>query len=121
MRRILSMFLLLVFAFPLVAPALGQNTQKRLLLCCRKGGAHHCLASMTMEDGQPAPAFRAHCPACSNPAVTGHGASWMNVSVQSSGTEQAVTSLRIRQVEAGYRISSYRSRQMRGPPTAILL
>jgi hypothetical protein len=121
MRRILSMFLLLVFALPLVAPALGQNTQQRMLLCCRKAGAHHCLASMTMEDGQPTPVFRAHCPACSNPAVTGYSASWMNVSTQSNGTEQSMSSLRIRQVEAGYRISSYRSRQMRGPPPAILL
>jgi hypothetical protein len=121
MRRILSMFLLLVFALPLVAPALGQNTQRRMLLCCLKSGAHHCLASMTMEDGQPAPAFRAHCPACANPVVTGHTANWIDVSMQSGGTAQSVSSLRIRQVEAGYRISSYRSRQMRGPPAEILL
>jgi len=120
MRRILSIFLLLLVAFPLVAPALGQTAQKRLLLCCRKGGAHHCLTSATTEDGLPAPTLRAHCPATPNPAVTGHASSWIASSNQLSSIASDVSPLRVRQVEAGYRISFHRSRQKRGPPAFVL-
>lgn len=120
MRRILSTFLLLFLALPLVAPALGQTAQQRLLLCCRKGGAHHCITSATTEDGLPAPSLRAHCPATPSPAISGHASTWIAASGQPSGIASDITPLRIRQVEAGYRISFHRSRQKRGPPAFVL-
>jgi hypothetical protein len=120
MRRILSMLLLFVFALPLVAPALGQTAQQRLLLCCRKGGAHHCTASATMEDGSPAPTFRAHCSACPKPAVASHAADSLAVGQVANAASVSISPLRIRQVEAGYRISFHRSRQKRGPPVVVL-
>jgi len=120
MRRLLSIALLFVLALPLVAPALGQSAQQRLLLCCRKSGAHHCITSATTEDGLPAPTFRAHCPACPQSAVTGHAAGWMIGSAASAAAVAQVNPLRIRQVEAGYRISFHRSRQKRGPPAFVL-
>ena len=120
MRRILSIFLLLLMALPLVAPALGQTAQQRLLLCCRKGGAHHCLTSATTDDGLPAPTLREHCPATPNPAVAGHAASWLIGNASIRLTSDVITPLRIRQVEAGYRISFHRSRQKRGPPAFVL-
>jgi hypothetical protein len=120
MRRVLSMFLLLFVALPLVAPALGQTTQQRLLLCCRKGGAHHCIASATTADGLPAPTFSGHCSAIPKPAVTSHatdGITGANLHISASSP---ISSLRVRQVEAGYRISFLRSRQKRGPPAFVL-
>jgi hypothetical protein len=120
MRRILSTFLLLFLALPLVAPAFGQTAQQRLLLCCRKSGAHHCLTSATTEDGLPAPSLHTHCPATPNPAVSGHASSWIAASDQPSSAASADTSLRVRQVEAGYRISFHRSRQKRGPPAFVV-
>ncbi len=120
MRRILSIALVLLMTLPLVAPAFGQTAQQRLLLCCRKGGAHHCMASATMDDGSTAPTLRAHCsveykPAVAPPADNGLiGAD--NVSVVSA----EITPLRIRQVEAGYRVSFHCSRQKRGPPMTVL-
>lgn len=120
MRRILSIALVLLMTLPLVAPALGQTAQQRLLLCCRKGGAHHCVASAMMEDGSPAPTLRAHCLVESKPAVTTHADNGMigagNVSVASA----EISPLRVRQVEAGYRVSFHCSRQKRGPPMAVL-
>ena len=120
MRRILSIFLLLVLALPLVAPALGQTAQQRLLLCCRKGAAHHCLTSATTEDGLPAPTFRAHCPATPSPAVSGHASSWIAATREADSTATDVAAMHVRQVEAGYRISFHRSRQKRGPPAFVL-
>ena len=120
MRRILSIALVMLLTFPLVAPALGQTAQQRLLLCCRKGGAHHCLTSATKEDGSPAPTLRAHCPADPNPAVTAHAADGMIGAGQATLASTEISSLRVRQVEAGYRISFHRSRQKRGPPALVL-
>ncbi len=120
MRRILSIALLLVFALPLVAPALGQTAQQRLLLCCRKGGAHHCIASATMEDGQPAPTLREHCFASPSPGATGHAANWIIGAEATTAAAVEIDPLRVRQVEAGYRISFHRSRQKRGPPAFLI-
>lgn len=114
------MAMLLLMTFPLVAPAFGQTAQQHLLLCCRKGGAHHCAASATMENGLPAPMFRQHCPACPTPSAAAQAAtSMIHANAQSIGMEIA-SQFRIRQVEAGYRISFYRSRQKRGPPAIVL-
>lgn len=78
------------------------------------------MASATTEDGLPAPTFRSHCPACPTSTVTGHAASWIIDAATQSSSAAAVTPLRIRQVEAGYRISFSRSRQKRGPPSVVL-
>ena len=120
MRRILSTFLLLLLTLPLVAPALGQTTQQKLLLCCRKSGAHHCITSATTEEGLPAPSFRAHCPVISNAAVTGHATNAFVGGGFHTLESSAIGPLRSRQVEAGYRIAYYRSQQQRGPPTFVL-
>lgn len=120
MRRILSSLLLFVFALPLVAPAMSQTAQQRLLLCCKRGGAHHCITSATMEDGNPAPTFREHCPANPQPAATAHAANWIIGSHDLAVAATEISPLRIPQVEAGYRISFHRSRQKRGPPAPVL-
>ncbi len=120
MRRILSILLLFVFALPLVAPAMSQTAQQRLLLCCRRGGTHHCVTSATMEDGNPAPTFREHCPANPQPTASGQAATWIMGNEASHNVAAIISPLRIRQVEAGYRVSFHRSRQKRGPPALVL-
>ncbi len=105
--------MLLLLTLPLVAPALGQTAQQRLLLCCRKGGAHHCMSVMLPGD---APVLREHCPAFPKAPVASHAGGWMVGVTVASGRGEAVEALKARQVEAGYRISFHRSRQKRGPP-----
>jgi len=117
MRRILGFLLLLVLALPLVAPALGQPAQKKLLLCCLKGGAHHC---MTAAPTDATPTLRAQCPACPNQAVAGHADTCIAVQPTQRAASEAVAPLAIRQVEAGYRISFHRSRHKRGSPAVVL-
>lgn len=120
MRCILSIVLVMLLTFPLVAPALGESAQQRLFLCCRKGGAHHCLTSAAMEDGGPAPTLRAHCPANPKPAVTAHTADGMIGAAHATFASDKISAMRVRQTEAGYQISFYRSRQKRGPPSLVL-
>jgi hypothetical protein len=116
MRRILSIALLFVFALPLVAPALGQTAQQRLLLCCRKGGAHHCITSAT----EGTPTLHEHCAASPSAAIAGHATNWIIGDASATSVAAEINPLRIRQVEAGYRISFHRSRQKRGPPASFL-
>jgi hypothetical protein len=109
--------MLLLLTLPLVAPALGQSAQRRLLLCCKKGGAHHCPGITLPSD---APVLQGHCPALPKAPVAVHAGGWMAGVEAASGTREAVEALKVRQVEAGYRISFDRSRQKRGPPVVGL-
>jgi hypothetical protein len=117
MRRSFATFLLLLLTLPLVAPALGQTAQQRLLLCCRKGGAHHCTPAAP-ADGTPA--LRECCSCCPSHAVAGHADTWIAVAPTQRAGDDAIKALAVRQVEAGYRRSFHRSRQKRGPPAFVL-
>jgi hypothetical protein len=107
-RKVLSIAMLLLLAFPLVAPA---------LLCCRKGGMHHCMSAPV----EGAPMLRAACPAMQHAPVTAHAEGWMAGARQATAVAAVVEPLKIGQVEAGYRISFLRSRNKRGPPAASLV
>jgi hypothetical protein len=120
MRRILGVLLLLVFALPLVAPALGQTAQKKLLLCCLKGGAHHC-TDAAAQAGPSGPAMRSHCPAWDNPAATGYTANWMDAGSPSASSDLAAGPLGLRQVEEEDGVALDRTHPQRGPPVASSL
>jgi hypothetical protein len=49
MRRALSLLLLAVLSFPLIAPALLARNSADLPKCCRRDGKHHC--GMDDQDG----------------------------------------------------------------------
>jgi len=112
MRRLLSLAILLVLALPLVAPALGQQAETRLLLCCRKGGMHQCMSAETSAT----PMLRTHCPAAPRVATTAPAGAWSCGALRLAAADGALVAPRVGQVEAGYRISFHRSRQKRGPP-----
>jgi hypothetical protein len=52
--------------------------------------------------------------------VASHAADWMIGTAAYNPVAAEINPLRIRQVEAGYRISFHRSRQKRGPPAFVL-
>ena len=108
--------ILLLMSFPLVAPALGQSPQAHVLLCCRKMGAHHCMTVTYTE----IPSIHSLCPASLGASSTAHTAAWTIATQQETSAANTIEQLRVRQVEAGYRISFYRSRQKRGPPASVL-
>jgi hypothetical protein len=119
MRRALSLFLLLVFSFPLIAPAVFADAASNLPECCRRGGKHHC--AMTLDDASSTGvAFRstqARCPlypgSPSSPAC--QFAAILRNSRAIFGAVASHPAIQL-QTEAGYRISLGRSTQKRGPP-----
>ena len=61
MRRILASLLLVLFSFPLIAPALLANTARDLPACCLRNGKHHC--AVAEADANPSlRANHAKCP-----------------------------------------------------------
>ena len=123
MRRTLATVLVLAFGLPLVAPAFVSLTRaSELPACCRRNGAHHCAMS---EVSVAVPAHdrtvSSNCPYW--PA--GHLRLMMPHAVATQSAVVARYAARtaevVREAEAGYRISSERTRQKRGPPALTLL
>jgi hypothetical protein len=123
MKRMLATLLVLVFSLPLAAPAfVSIASRSELPACCRRNGAHHC-AMGSMSAAAPAHyrTVSSNCPWW--PA--GHVRLMMPHAV---GTRSAAvvghvahSAARVREAEAGYRISCERTRQKRGPPAVTLL
>lgn len=124
MRRALAVLLLLVFSFPLIAPALTATPDDSSLpACCRRNGKHHCMMSgMMMGDTSSSFTVSEKCPY--SPFA---GVSLMLPHVFASGSRSANASHApgpsaiVRDAEAGYRISFHRARQKRGPPARLTL
>jgi hypothetical protein len=121
MRRAPAALLLLVFSLPLIAPLLvSAPDESQLPACCRRDGKHHCamaMAGMTLRNiPSRFTVVSEKCPCCpfvhaqlmlphvffrTASAFTTHAASIAEV---------------VRETEAGYRISTDRTRHKRGPP-----
>ena len=114
MRRLLSIAIMLVLLLPFAAPAFGK-TVAAIPICCRMGGAHKCLLH-TAETNSPM--LHEHCPMQSQQAAPAHATNWLLGTQSLQAAALAISSLKVRQAEAGFRISHYRSRQKRGPPAA---
>jgi hypothetical protein len=122
MRRALATFLLAVFSFPLIAPAVFAGLASNLPECCRRDGRHHC--AMTMDEA-PAPgvSFRSIHSRC--PLYPGAPATPADEFVGVLRSSGAIFGLVVShpaihvQTEAGYRISLGKSAQKRGPPVIL--
>lgn len=122
MRRAFAAVLVLVFSFPLIAPALASVPgDAQLPACCRRGGKHHCAMSM----GNMPSRYRVvqetcpFCPLAHPPVVMPH---WFAPlpELRAAGLA-AGTAAVVRAAEAGYRISADRTRHKRGPPESLVL
>ena len=122
MRRALATFLLAVFSFPLIAPALSADPESNLPECCRRGGKHRCAM---MIDQAPAAgvSLRSIQPRCplypSAPATpVGEFVAVLKNSCAIFGAVVNHPAIHV-QTEAGYRVSFSRSSQKRGPPVVL--
>ncbi|MGB7548225.1 MAG: hypothetical protein WBM14_10785, partial [Terracidiphilus sp.] len=69
MRRVLSIFLVLLFGLGPLSATLEASDDARLPPCCRRHGAHHCAMAEAMiarmaqaASGTPAFTAPSHCP-----------------------------------------------------------
>ncbi len=128
MPRIVSIALLLVFSFTLIAPllALGQTGEANLPACCRKNGKHHCAMSMVertvaKKSGTQVGAPPEKCPyGPSSIATSGHRPLALVATLSVLGTRDTLPTV-IAQTESKWRISRDRSRQKRGPPYLLFI
>jgi hypothetical protein len=128
LRRFLSILLLAMFGLPFVSPLLAMTakSEPNLPVCCRKDGKHHCMTGtgertkVANGDAQ----FHAPVEKCPYrpPAVTMvHGHSFVPPSSQAIFAGLIAHPAVVAQTESKLRISRSRSRQKRGPPTALAL
>lgn len=123
MRRALSTLLLLAFGLPVIAPPLiWAGPESALPACCRRHGAHHC--AMGASSIPLSPHSRAWAPTCPY-SHTGHGPVILPHAfvprMTGSAASFALPGAVVADAEAGYRLSSIRTRQKRGPPEDSLL
>jgi hypothetical protein len=119
MRRALAWFLLLVFSFPLIAPAVLADAESSLPECCRRGGKHHCAMRTDGARSSQDVALASAQPKCpSYPGALAPAGGYAAILNKSGANFDAIVShpaIQL-QTEAGYRISLGRSSQKRGPP-----
>ena len=125
MRRALAMLLVVVFSYPLIAPAVAARLDLSALpACCRPNGKHHCMMSMMMTVNVPSryQAVSETCPYRPFANVTlmlPHAIAARTT--PAAAAQAAGPAAAVRDVEAGYRISFHRARQKRGPPSLLAL
>jgi hypothetical protein len=126
MRRLLSITLLLLIGFPLIAPlfAMESVSEARLPACCRRNGAHHCMLSAEMlaalEHGQHWTVVHSKCPMYPVASASAHHdlLSFEDARLLSAGV--LTHPAHHRQIEVWARVAQAGARQKRGPPAVRL-
>jgi hypothetical protein len=119
MRRALASWLIAVFSFPLILPALIASAESSLPLCCRRGGTHHC--GMTGEQ-QAADAdattrvLPAHCPLWPGASMTARSRAAGPVAYGGTCSVLATQFDMAGPYEPRYGFELQRLRRERGPP-----
>jgi len=117
MRRSLAVVLATVVSLLLILPAFLGTGEAALPACCRKAGKHHCMQMASESSGVSFSAIREKCPAYPHSSLL-EKLQIFNPSLRQAVIAGSVTTpSAANQAEAGYRISHFRSRQKRGPPS----
>lgn len=121
MRRAISLSLMLVFSWMLIAPFFAPDAEASLPSCCRRNGKHHCMMRMMRANiGQRGfTTVSEKCPCCPRGANAVH--STVN---RPEPSEQFYAGIACHpaiapQTEALLRIALLRSHQKRGPPSLL--
>jgi hypothetical protein len=125
-RRLLSITLLLLFSYPLIAPvfALGGTMEANLPACCRKNGVHRCTLSdeqaAALSRGEQLPAAYGICPMFpATPGLSHH--SQLTFDRPAMFYAEALSHpAQHRQTEAWARVALAGARHKRGPPSIRL-
>lgn len=127
MRRAWAAILVVLFSYPLIAPAFASlPSDSELPACCRRNGKHHCAMYMAqMMLGQLSSRFVTvqekcpYAPFARCPLMLPH--SFPPPARRAvEGPAEGPTAT-VRAAEAGYRISADRARHKRGPPRLLAL
>jgi len=120
MRRGLAVILATVVSLLLILPAFLGTGEAALPACCRKAGKHHCMQAGMQQSAVSFSAIREKCPAYPHSSMLGKLQIFAPSLRQTLNAGLMTTPSAASQAEAGYRISHFRSRQKRGPPSFSL-
>jgi hypothetical protein len=127
-RRLLSIFLLVMFGLPFVSPllALTAKSESNLPACCRRNGQHHCMTNLggRAQLASHDPQFQApveKCPYCPPAVALIHGNTFVPLTGKAIFAGLIAHPAVAAQAESKLRISRSRSRQKRGPPASLTL
>jgi hypothetical protein len=121
MRCCIAILLAVVFGWMLMLPAFGGSAESNLPACCRKNGKHHCamLDRLAAADASFA-AVKGRCPSFPRATAAGHTKTFKASNGQAIFAGIVGHPTVSPQTEAGYRVSHFRSKQKRGPPSSLL-
>ena len=122
MRRVLSLSLMMMFSWMLIAPLLAPDADANLPACCRRNGKHHCMMSRMGRLSGNQKGFTAVSEKCPcGPAVpcAVHSATLKPEARARFYAEALPSPIRAALTEARPRLSFLRSHQRRGPPTPL--
>jgi hypothetical protein len=130
-RCFVAKFLVLVFGWMLMGPALLAATKPapEVPACCRKDGKHHCARNSSSQKaheshGPSVRNLRSECPHCpsgsSAPAALKLDTSTPQLKFFSE-VQLATVGTRADQTEARFRLADLRAWQQRGPPPVFFL
>jgi hypothetical protein len=122
-RRAISIALLGVIAYLVVAPAAFAGTDSNLPECCRRNGKHHCAMMAQLPAPDTVPTFRPIHTVCgSYPVSTAAPAGAAIALPKGSGSTFAATVIWVETFaccDAQPRTPFTRSRQKRAPPAVL--
>jgi hypothetical protein len=122
MRRAVSLSLLLVFSWMLIAPPVAQDAEANLPACCRGNGKHHCAMRGTMRLAGSQRGFTSvseKCPYVPASTCAVHSATFKPETGARLFATVVFSPVCAAQVEAVYRDSFHRSHPKRGPPALL--
>jgi hypothetical protein len=122
MRRAISLSLLLVFSWMLIAPLVAPDSETNLPACCRSHGKHHCNMRRMMRLGGSEKGFSTiseKCPFWPASTCAVHSASFAPETGRRFFAAVVSGPVSAAQAETTYRISLLRSHQKRGPPAPL--
>jgi len=117
MRQVLSVWMVVLFSFPLIAPAFASQAEANVPVCCRRHGAHRCMAMSSEPGTQSSVGAKCRVSAASLWTLQLHPV--FAAQLQTAVAALVANPASKAQTEARYRIAFSRSRQKRGPPVAV--
>jgi hypothetical protein len=118
MRRAISLSLLLMFSWLLIAPFLAPDAEANVPACCRRHGKHHCMMSRMERLGSQKgfSSVTEKCPRFPAGTCAVHSAAFKPEADERFYAEVVRHPACAAQTEALFRIAFLRSHQKRGPP-----
>jgi len=122
MRRAISLSLMMLFSWMLIAPLLAPDAEASLPACCRRNGKHHCMMHGMVRlkaKGSGLASVSEKCPCLPDSTGVIHSAKFLPETARQFYTAVVDQTTSAPETPVSFRITSLRSHQKRGPPSLL--